>query len=171
MKEKPKATAQISPEDYDFWHSSISEQQGESREVRFEDIAKTKGLWILTMEENPIGAEPKKEASAKTSPYTTVKQKPPQTHSVFQPTQPHKKPTVVEPSQRKDNFEAQRLKHQISLGERMQIANDGKRLPVPKAQPLRLNGNQSNGDLRRSVALAGAGESVLGIAKRTKTKH
>lgn len=154
MRDRPKPAAQIPPEDYDFWHTTVEEQEGEGREVKFDDIAKSKGLWIVSMEENTLGIEPKKEKSATVSPFnTTVKSKASVTSTVFQPAQSTKKLIVREPPQKKDNFEAQRAKHQATLGERMPMGRDGKRLPMPKPQPRRANAEKSSENMRRSGLL------------------
>mmetsp|Transcript_14687 Transcript_14687/g.27216 ORF Transcript_14687/g.27216 Transcript_14687/m.27216 type:complete len:279 (-) Transcript_14687:1317-2153(-) len=180
MRERPKPAAQIPPEDYDFWHTTIEEQEGEGREVKFEDIAKSKGLWIVSMEEAALGVEAKKDTSVTASPFGTTLKKtsaltgnvfqPSQTSQPTQPTQPGRKQLPKELPMRKDNFEAQRAKHQQTLGERMPLGRDGKRLPMPKPQPRRTNGNRSSDNMRRSGPLAGAGESVLGSTKSLKVK-
>jgi hypothetical protein len=59
MREMPKPASQIPPEDYEFWHTTVEEQEGEGREVKFDDIAKDKGLWIVTMEGNPPAVDSK----------------------------------------------------------------------------------------------------------------
>jgi hypothetical protein len=171
MRERPKPASQIPPEDYEFWHTTVEEQEGEGREVKFDDIAKNKGLWIVTMEGNPPAVD-SKEATTTNPLYSTAsKMKTTLPTYAFQPSQttlPVKKKQPVKEPQRTDNFEAQRAKHVAVLGERMPVGRDGKRLPLPKPQPRRSKEAKSTDNMRHSGVLASGGASLLASSKNLK---
>jgi hypothetical protein len=191
LRDKPVAQFQIPPEDYDFWHTTVEEQEGDDREVKFDDIARNKGLWIVTMEEtavnagsyqtsavvgkavgpkkNPgLAAVARKEASFDPS-FSSNPSKVAQ--ASLQATHSPRKQTQKEPPKYKDSFEAQRAKHQAVLGERMPVGRDGRRLPLPvvKPQPRRTGPSNSSSDsIRRSGPLKGAGETMLSSSKNLR---